>query len=141
MHQGLPVIATDAVGAAAGGLVRHERNGLVVAAGDAGALGDALLRLRDDAALRARLGAAAARDVAAYTFDAWAAGVSKALAAASLPPEGDRLVTRRLLPALLALIALARPSAAQASGADVIRDCSDDGSSRSATRRTSTARR
>ena len=30
MHQGVPVIATDAVGAAAGGLVRHERNGLVV---------------------------------------------------------------------------------------------------------------
>lgn len=83
MHLGLPVIATDAVGAAAGGLVRHERNGLVVASGDAGALGDALLRLRDDAALRARLGAAAARDVAAYTTTAWAAGVSKALAAAS----------------------------------------------------------
>ena len=28
MNQGTPVIATDAVGAAAGGLVRHERNGL-----------------------------------------------------------------------------------------------------------------
>ena len=33
--QGVPVIATDAVGAAAGGLVQHERTGLVVPAGDA----------------------------------------------------------------------------------------------------------
>ena len=31
--QGVPVIATDAVGAAAGGLVQHERTGLVVPAG------------------------------------------------------------------------------------------------------------
>ena len=37
-HQGVPVIATDAVGAAAGGLVQHERTGLVVPAGDAAAL-------------------------------------------------------------------------------------------------------
>ena len=34
-NQGVPVIATDAVGAVAGGLVRHERTGLVVPAGDA----------------------------------------------------------------------------------------------------------
>ena len=38
MNRGLPVIATDAVGAAAGGLVRDGHNGLVVPAGDAGAL-------------------------------------------------------------------------------------------------------
>jgi glycosyltransferase involved in cell wall biosynthesis len=37
MNQSTPVIATDEVGAVAGGLVRHERNGLVVPAGDAGA--------------------------------------------------------------------------------------------------------
>ena len=60
-HQGVPVIATDAVGAAAGGLVQHERTGLVVPAGDAAALRAALRRLRDDPALRARLGAARAR--------------------------------------------------------------------------------
>ena len=35
-NQGVPVIATDAVGAAAGGLIEHERTGLVVPAGDAG---------------------------------------------------------------------------------------------------------
>jgi glycosyltransferase involved in cell wall biosynthesis len=79
--QGVPVIASDAVGAAAGGLVRHEETGLVVGAGDAGALAGALRRLHDDPALRARLGAAARTAVGAFNHDAWAAGVSRALAA------------------------------------------------------------
>lgn len=83
MHQGIPVIATDAVGAAAGGLVRDDRNGLVVPAADAGALAAALVRLHDDPRLRARLGAAARRDVAPYTFDAWASGFAQGLSAAS----------------------------------------------------------
>ena len=78
-NQGVPVIATDAVGAVAGGLVRHERTGLVVPAGDAAALGAALRRMHDEPALRARLGAAGREAVKAYTHDAWAAGVSKAL--------------------------------------------------------------
>jgi len=90
MHQRLPVIATTAVGAAAGGLVRHERNGLVVPAGDAAALAGALRTLREDPALRARLGSAAAQDAAAYTFDAWAAGVSSALVSVGAGQEGDR---------------------------------------------------
>ena len=51
MHQRLPVIATTAVGAAAGGLVRHERNGLVIPAGDTAALAGALRTLREDPAL------------------------------------------------------------------------------------------
>jgi glycosyltransferase involved in cell wall biosynthesis len=79
MNQSTPVIASDQVGAAAGGLVRHERNGLVVPAGDVGALAGALRRLHDDPGLRARLGAHARRDVAAYTFDAWAAGFATGL--------------------------------------------------------------
>jgi glycosyltransferase involved in cell wall biosynthesis len=80
-NQGVPVIATDAVGAAAGGLIEHERTGLVVPAGDADALAGALRRLHDDAALRARLGAAARDAVRPYTHAAWAAGMAKALAA------------------------------------------------------------
>jgi glycosyltransferase involved in cell wall biosynthesis len=79
MNQSTPVIASEEVGAVAGGLVRHGRNGLVVPAGDPGALAAALRRLHDDRGLRARLGANARRDVAAYTFDAWAAGFSSAL--------------------------------------------------------------
>jgi glycosyltransferase involved in cell wall biosynthesis len=90
MHQRLPVIATTAVGAAAGGLVRDERSGLVVPAGDAAALAAALRRLRADAPLRARLGAQAQADAAAYTQDAWAAGVGAALASVGAGKEGDR---------------------------------------------------
>jgi len=78
-NQGVPVIATDAVGAVAGGLVRHERTGLVVPAGDPDALAAALRRMHDEPHLRARLGAAAREAVKTYTHAAWAAGVSKAL--------------------------------------------------------------
>jgi glycosyltransferase involved in cell wall biosynthesis len=79
-NQGVPVIATDAVGAVAGGLVRHERTGLVVPAGDAAALAAALRRMHAEPGLRARLGAAARDAVRAYSHDAWAGGVSSALA-------------------------------------------------------------
>jgi glycosyltransferase involved in cell wall biosynthesis len=79
MHAGTPVIATDQVGAAAGGLVRNGRNGLVVPSEDPAALAGALRLLRDDEELRTRLAAAARQDVAPYTFRAWAAGFSEAL--------------------------------------------------------------
>ena len=80
-NRSLPVIATEAVGAAAGGLVAHEQTGLVVASGDAAQLAAALRRLHDDAALRARLGEAAFRAVQAYSHDAWSTGMAHALAA------------------------------------------------------------
>jgi glycosyltransferase involved in cell wall biosynthesis len=79
MHQGTPVITTDTVGAAAGGLVRDGRNGLVVPERDAPALADALRRLAGDRALRERLGSAAKQDVAAYSEEAWVAGMRRAL--------------------------------------------------------------
>ncbi|HVR05352.1 MAG TPA: glycosyltransferase family 4 protein [Solirubrobacteraceae bacterium] len=87
MSQGLPVIVSDAVGAAAGGLVRDGHNGLVVPAGDGAALAAAMRRLATDASLRARLGATGRRDVAAYTQDAWAQGFSAALATLGLSRE------------------------------------------------------
>jgi glycosyltransferase involved in cell wall biosynthesis len=90
MHQRLPIIATTAVGAAAGGLVRHERNGLVVPAGDAAALAAALRTLQADPALRDRLGAQARQDAAGFTFTAWAAGVSAALHSVGAGAERDR---------------------------------------------------
>ncbi len=80
-NRGIPAIVTDAVGAAAGGLVQHGRTGLVVPAGNAEALAGALRRLRDDTGLRGRLGAAAADAVGGFTQDAWVAGVRAALAA------------------------------------------------------------
>jgi glycosyltransferase involved in cell wall biosynthesis len=79
MHQGLPIIATDAVGAAAGGLVRHERNGLVVPARDEAALAAALRRLHEEPALRERMGLQGRRDAAAFHFEAWADGMARAL--------------------------------------------------------------
>jgi glycosyltransferase involved in cell wall biosynthesis len=81
-NQGVPVIATDAVGAVAGGLVRHEQTGLVVPAGNVDALAAALRRLHDEPELRARLGAAAREAVRPYTHEAWAEGFSRGLAAA-----------------------------------------------------------
>ncbi len=84
MHQGRPVIASDAVGAVAGGLVIDGVNGLVVPAGDAGALAGAIDRLLADEALRRNLGEAAREAVAAYTYDAMAQGFARALAVAGV---------------------------------------------------------
>ena len=89
MNRGLAVIASDAVGAAAGGLPQDGDNGVIVAAGDSDALARALTRVAGDATLRARMGAAGANAVRSYSHDAWAAGFSQALASlglsASLP--------------------------------------------------------
>ena len=85
MSQARPVVATTAVGAAAGGLVRDGETGLVIAPGDPAALAAAIDRLLADPALRARLGEAGRAEIAgAYTYDAMAAGVARALAAAGL---------------------------------------------------------
>jgi glycosyltransferase involved in cell wall biosynthesis len=80
MHQGTPVIASDAVGAAAGGLVVDARTGLVVPAGDADALAARLTALASAPELRDRLGAQARVRVADYTPERWAQGMSAALA-------------------------------------------------------------
>jgi glycosyltransferase involved in cell wall biosynthesis len=87
MNQGLAVIATDAVGAAAGGLVRDGHNGIVVPAADSQALAGALRRLACDGDLRARMGHAGRQEVATYTQDAWAEGFSRALASVNLSRE------------------------------------------------------
>ena len=88
MNQRCAVIATDAVGAAAGGLVRHEATGLVVPAGDPAALAGALRRLHDDPRERERLAEAGSRAVSAHTPQAWAAGFSEALDGAGNGREG-----------------------------------------------------
>ena len=88
MNRGLPVIVSDAVGAAAGGLVRNERNGLVVPAKDPLALAGAIRRLAADPALRERLGQAGANDVRAYNYAAWAGGFAAALASVGVSRGG-----------------------------------------------------
>jgi glycosyltransferase involved in cell wall biosynthesis len=82
MHQGTPVVASDAVGAVAGGLVRDGETGVVVPAGDAAALTAAIETLLGDRATRQQLGAAAKAAVAAYNYDAMVAGFDRALVAA-----------------------------------------------------------
>jgi glycosyltransferase involved in cell wall biosynthesis len=94
MNQHLAIVATDAVGAAAGGLVRDGATGLVVPAGEAAGLGAALARLHEDAALRARLGDRGARDVQAFSFAAWRDGFAEALLASTARPDGDRACAR-----------------------------------------------
>jgi glycosyltransferase involved in cell wall biosynthesis len=95
MYQGRPVVASASVGAVAGGLVRDGENGLVVAPGDERGLAIAIDRLLADPELRARLGAAARRDIAPYTYDAMAAAFDRALttaltSSASLPARVRR---------------------------------------------------
>jgi len=88
MLQSTPVIASDAVGAAAGGLVRDGRNGLVFPAGVAEALAARLRLLAGARELRERLGAAARDDAAGLTPAAWAQGMGRALAAAGASRGG-----------------------------------------------------
>ncbi len=83
MHQGRPVIATTAVGAVAGGLIRDEQTGLVVAPGDVRALAAAVDGLLGDERLRSRLGTAARQAVAGYSYEAMVDAFDRALAAAS----------------------------------------------------------
>lgn len=84
MNRGLAVIASNAVGAAAGGLLRDGTNGLIVAAGNPRALAGAINRLDADAALRRAMGAAGAQDVLAFSQEAWAEGFSRALSTLGL---------------------------------------------------------
>jgi len=81
-HQRTPVIATTAVGAVAGGLVRDGETGLVVPPSDPPALARAIERLLDDAALRTSLGAAGRDVLAGHTYAAMADAFGVALARA-----------------------------------------------------------
>ncbi len=84
MNRGLAVIASDAVGAAAGGLVRDRTNGLIVPAGDAAGLAEAMAVLGEDRAMLERLADNGREDVRAYTEEAWAEGFSRALGTVGL---------------------------------------------------------
>ena len=80
MLQSTPVVASDAVGAVAGGLVRDGTTGLVFPAGDARALAARLKRAAKPRQSCARALARAAREAAlALTPAAWADGMSRAL--------------------------------------------------------------
>jgi glycosyltransferase involved in cell wall biosynthesis len=79
---GLPLVATDAAGGAHDLVVEGE-NGFRVPAGDATALRDALRRLAEDPALRARMGARSLEVGARFTPAAWARSMLAAATATS----------------------------------------------------------
>jgi glycosyltransferase involved in cell wall biosynthesis len=99
MNQGVPVIATDAVGAAAGGLVQDGVNGLIVPEGDAKSLAAALRRLLSHPDLRERMSRNARARVLAWDNERMVAGFLQALeyVRATVPSADDR-VTRRERP-------------------------------------------
>jgi glycosyltransferase involved in cell wall biosynthesis len=82
MLQCTPVLATDAVGAAAGGLLRDGETGITVPAGDAHALANRLEELARTPELRRALGGAAREAAQGLTAATWAEGMARALALA-----------------------------------------------------------
>jgi glycosyltransferase involved in cell wall biosynthesis len=68
MNCGLPVVATDAVGAAAGGLLLHGHTGLVVAQRDAAGLATALGDLLKNHSKRRQLGVNASNHVLKWNY-------------------------------------------------------------------------
>ncbi|HKX16590.1 MAG TPA: glycosyltransferase [bacterium] len=83
---GLPVVASDAVGAVPD-LVHDEDNGFVYPMGDVPALADALRRLLADPALRARMGARSREIVAGFSYDADVSGILEALRRVAARPR------------------------------------------------------
>ena len=79
MHAGVPVLATDAVGAAAGGLVVDGETGRIVPERDPDALAAALDELARDAELRERLGAGARNHVLRWSHEAQAEAFERAV--------------------------------------------------------------
>jgi glycosyltransferase involved in cell wall biosynthesis len=68
MATGTPVVATSAVGAAAGGLLRDGRNGIVVPERDPEKLAGALSSLVREANMARSLGMQGREDVSAFTY-------------------------------------------------------------------------
>ena len=79
MNQGCAVVTTDAVGAAAGGLVEDGKNGLIVQEKDSKALADAFERLLSDERLRRDMGTAGRAKISGWTPRQAAQGFVKAL--------------------------------------------------------------
>jgi glycosyltransferase involved in cell wall biosynthesis len=80
MNQGCPIVTTDAVGAAAGGLVRNGINGFVVPEKNSEALRDALDNILNNENLKNKMRANSKRAVAEYTVERKAEGFKEAIA-------------------------------------------------------------
>jgi glycosyltransferase involved in cell wall biosynthesis len=82
-NQGLPSIVSDAVGAAAGGLVTENETGFVVPEGDISALASRLRSILSDDGLRHRMAAAASARIAAWDNKAMVEAFRNAVAYAT----------------------------------------------------------
>ena len=80
MNQGLPVISTEAVGAAAGGLIQDGVNGFIVAERDSDLLAASLFRILTDPELRDRMSQNARKTVADWNNERMVAGFREAIA-------------------------------------------------------------
>lgn len=78
-NQGVPVVATDAVGAAAGGLVADGRTGFVVPERSPEALADRIAALIADPDLRARMSASCRAEIAGWTQQGMADSFAEAI--------------------------------------------------------------
>jgi len=78
-NQGVPVIATDAVGAAAGGLVQDGINGFIVPERDAAGLGAALNRIVGHDAVRRHMGDNALTTINEWTTETMVSGFRAAI--------------------------------------------------------------
>jgi glycosyltransferase involved in cell wall biosynthesis len=79
MNQGVPVIGTSAVGAAAGGLLQDGINGLIVPERDSSALAGALQRVLDSPELRDRLSRNARERIATWDNERMVLGFRNAV--------------------------------------------------------------
>jgi len=75
----LPVVATEAVGAAAGGLVQSGVNGFVVPERDSGALAEAMERILTDGKLRDDMSQNARRIIAHWDNERMVKGFQEAI--------------------------------------------------------------
>jgi glycosyltransferase involved in cell wall biosynthesis len=107
MHKGLPVVSFDCP-TGPGEVVEDRRNGILVAPQDVDGLAHGMLELIEDAELRRRCGAEAARTAAAYRMEVigpqWDAFVAGLLARAPAAPPGRRrsISSQRRLPTVRA---------------------------------------
>jgi glycosyltransferase involved in cell wall biosynthesis len=79
MNQGVPVVATDAVGAAAGGLVQSGVNGFIVPERNVGALAQAIERILSDENLRVQMNQNARRVIAGWDNERMVHGFEEAI--------------------------------------------------------------
>jgi len=79
MNQGCPVIATDAVGAAVGGLLEDGKTGLVVPEADSVRLADAITKILCDPQLTRDMKQAALKKIAGWNYERQANGFAEAI--------------------------------------------------------------